>query len=310
MIATSRGRPDRLEITDLLVDIDPVTGARRPVTRDAVVQRLIDQGDGRAARAVRSLPTIDGVLDPDAVDRLVVAVHREIQRLSEEFRHGARMAALIAPLLDGLRASGAPGPYRVVDIGCGTGYVVRWLSRHAAAPDVDYVGVDHHGALIREARRLATIEGLPCRFEVADAFARSEPAHLFLSTGVLHHLAPRGLHRFFAQHEVGPVQAFVHVDFQPSAIAPFGAWLFHRTRMRLPISRLDGVCSARRAHDPAAIEACASSAAPSFTTSIVGGRLGRTPLPCVLTSLVGVRRDLTAVTVAAHARGRSREGRA
>ena len=32
-----------------------------------------------------------GWLDEDHVDRLLVAIHGEIQRLSEEFRHGARM---------------------------------------------------------------------------------------------------------------------------------------------------------------------------------------------------------------------------
>jgi SAM-dependent methyltransferase len=298
--ATTNAAATSVEITDLLVDIDPRSGVRRPVAQAAVVQRLIDQGDARAARVVRALPATDGVLDDHAVDRLVVAVHQEIQRLSEEFRHGARMARLIAPLLAGMRTGGVPGPYRIVDIGCGTGYVVRWLSRFAAADDVTYVGVDHHEALVLEARRLAQLEHLPCRFEVADAFTLAEPAHLFLSTGVLHHLAPRGLDGFFAQHEAGPALGFVHVDFQPSAIAPFGAWLFHRTRMRLPVSRFDGVRSARRAHDPAAIEASASTAAPSFTTSLVGQRIGRTPLPCVLTSLVGVRHGIAGSTVAAH----------
>jgi SAM-dependent methyltransferase len=290
--ARDHAAPRPVEITDLLVDIDPASGARRRVSKDAIVHRLLQQGDARAARAVRALPSTDGYLDDDAVDRLVVAVHREIQRLSEEFRHGARMAALIDPILAAMRAGGVPGPYRVVDIGCGTGYVTRWLSRNAPWDDVRFVGVDHHAALVDEATRLAEAEDLDCRFATADAFALAEPAHVLISTGVLHHFSPEALDPFFARHEAGPALGFVHVDFQPSPIAAFGAWLFHRTRMRLAISRFDGVQSARRAHDPELVGASATWAAPSFESRIIGQRVRHTPFPCVLTTVAGLRRDL------------------
>ena len=230
------GAHDAFEILDLLVDVEPVTLRRRPVVRDEVVDRLARVGDHRSARLVGSLPSTGGVLDEDHVDALVVAVHREIQRLAEEFRHGARMAALLAPVVTALREIGIEPPIRVVDVGCASGYVVRWLAAHQASEALDLVGVDHHAALIDEARALARAEDLPCRFEVQDTFALDEPAHVLISTGILHHFRGRALDRFFASHELSGALAFVHVDFQPSVIAPIGAWLFHRTRMRLAIS--------------------------------------------------------------------------
>jgi SAM-dependent methyltransferase len=299
-----------LEITDLLLRTDPDTGARSPVNRDDVERRLLAAGEHRAARAVRRMPTVDGVLADAYVDRLLVAVHAEIQRLSEEFRQGARMAALVGPLLAALRVSGVPGPYRVVDVGCGTGYVVRWLARNAGAPDVEYLGVDHHAALVGEAARLARAENLACRFLAADAFTLRDPAHVLVSTGVLHHFAADDLGRFFAGHEAGGALGFAHVDFQPSRIAPLGAWVFHRARTRLPISRFDGVQSARRAHPPELLGRRAVDQAPSFTTWLLGRRVRHTPLPGVLTSVVGVRHDLTGTTLAAFGRRARRLERA
>ena len=290
---------DRLvEITDLLVEHGP-DGQRAPVRRDDVVRTCEERGDAWGARIARTLPAHDGVLDEAAVDHLRVAVHCEIQRLSEEFRHGARMWSHLRPVLAALRTAGRRPPYRVVDVGCGTGYVVRWLAADVDDPDVEVVGVDLDDVLVREARRLAAAEELACRFEVGDAFDLDEPADVLVSTGVLHHLRGADLDRTFVAHERSTAAAFVHVDFQPSAIAPLGAWLFHRTRMRLALSRHDGIRSAQRAHDPDHLLRVATASAPSFTTGVWGRRVRRTPFPCVLTSLIGVRSELRPALAAA-----------
>ncbi len=240
------------------------------------------------------LPTVDGWLDDAYVDRLMVTVHGEIQRLSEEFRHGARVWAQVEPILVTLRRSGVPPPYRVVDVGCGTGYVIRWLADHTNEPDVELVGVDLNPALIDAARSLADVESLECRFEAADAFALDEPATILISTGVMHHFRGVDLDRFFAAHENGPAVAFVHIDFQPSPIAPMGAWLFHRTRMRLALARHDGIRSAQRAHPPRVLAQAAATNAPGFETWVSGRHVRLTPLPCVLTTLIGAREDFSA----------------
>jgi len=282
---------ERIEITDLLVDIGH-RGERLPVRRDAVVEICRAHDDRWAARIVAGLPAVGGLLDEGYVDHLLVVVHGEIQRLSEEFRHGARMWAHVQPIVATLRRCGHPPPYRVVDVGCGTGYVVRWLAANTNEPDVEFVGVDLNPALVNAARTLADREELRCRFEVANVFALDEPATVLISTGVMHHFREGDLARFFAAHERGPTVAFAHIDFQPSPIAPFGAWLFHRTRMRIPLSRHDGIRSAQRAHPPQLLACMAQVNAPGFETWISGRHVRLTPLPCVLTNLIGTRRDL------------------
>src|SRR5262249_56894629 len=126
---------------------------------------------------------------PEACDDILIRAHTELQRLSEEFLQADRARALLVPLLETLRRSGTPPPYRVVDVGCGLGYVVRALAAHGRlGRDVDLIGCDMNRTLIERARALAEEESLACEFRVANAFRLEQPAHVFLSTG--------GLHRF------------------------------------------------------------------------------------------------------------------
>lgn len=102
---------ERLEISDLIRAVDPDGGRRLPVRRDEVVQLFRASGDARGARVVAGLPVdAAGVLDPHAVDRLLVSVHTELQRLGEELRIGERLMHLLGPLFAAIRASGGrPG---------------------------------------------------------------------------------------------------------------------------------------------------------------------------------------------------------
>jgi SAM-dependent methyltransferase len=184
-----------------------------------------------------------------------------------------------------------PPPYRIVDIGCGTGYVMRWLAANARfAHDVELLGVDFNKALVGEARRLASREGLNCRFEVANAFALDRPASVLLSTGVVHHFRGDGLKHFFRQHDQESTQAFAHFDFQPNLLARPGAWLFHFIRMREPLSLHDGVISARRAHSAEVLLDAARQA--SFACGMYSRRVWRLPVPRVFHTLIGIRRPL------------------
>jgi SAM-dependent methyltransferase len=283
-------RSERPEISDLIVDHDPETLARRPVRKAEVVDLFRRLGNARAARIVEALPDDGGVLVAAAVDRLLIRVHAEIQRLSEEFEHGQRMLEILAPLRAALDASGVAPPFRIVDVGCGTGYVVRWLAANAGVAlghDVAFVGADLNGALVEEAKRLAAAEGLACAFVQANAFRIAEPATVYISTGVLHHFRGESLDRFLAQHELPSLAAFFHFDFQPSLLSPIGAWLMHVARMREPLSMHDGVLSALRAHTGPALLAAARRAAPSFATTLYGTRFG--PLPRAFHTLVGIR---------------------
>ncbi len=280
-----------LEISDLIIDFDAATMQRRPVAKESVIQKLRAVGDRHAAAIVAGMPEQNGVLDADFVDRLLVRVHCEMQRLSEEFQHGQRILELLTPMLTTLRNCGVPAPYRIVDIGCGTGYVIRWLAAHGGfESDVQLLGADFNRALIDEARRLADLERLACRFDVANAFTLDQPATILLSTGVVHHFRGDGLAWFFRQHDRPATCAFAHFDFQPNIFARPGAWLFHYIRMREPLSRHDGVISARRAHSAETLLAAARQT--SFACGMYSRRVWNLPIPRVFHTVLGMRREL------------------
>jgi SAM-dependent methyltransferase len=281
------------EISDLVVAYDPVTLARLPVRRDQVLAELEAQRMPRAVRIVSSWPHEHGVLDAAHVDRVLLTAHHELTRLSEEFRQGERMLRILRPLLQALRSAGLRGPYRIVDVGCGLGFVMRWLAAHGElGADVELMGCDYNAALVNQAQALADEERLACRFVAQNAFRLEAEATLFTSTGVIHHFRGEGLRRFLSrQVAVGPV-AFVHADIKPSYLAPLGSWIFHEARMREPLARHDGVLSALRAHSGEHLLEAAKSACPEFSSSLFDGRRELLPILRVMQALVGIRRDL------------------
>src|SRR5690242_12146868 len=88
------------EISDLIVDIDPHSLERRPVSKAAVVEQMRSAGASAGAKLVEQLPARDGILEESAVDALLVRVHCELQLLNEEFHHGRRMRETVAPFID------------------------------------------------------------------------------------------------------------------------------------------------------------------------------------------------------------------
>ena len=241
------------EISDAIVSFDPVTLQRQPVKKAEVLVQFRELRNHEAVRIVEQIPEQDGVLDPAAVDKVLITSHCEMQRMSEEFQHGKRVAELLKPILQALRDGGVKNPIRIVDIGCGTGFVIRWLAASGSlGDDVQLMGVDFNVALLNEARRLATIENLRCKFEVANAFRLDEPATIFISTGILHHFRDEALSYLLQQHCRAETCAFVHFDFHSSPMAPLGSWLFHAVRMREPLANTTA-CSPPCAHTRADI---------------------------------------------------------
>jgi SAM-dependent methyltransferase len=247
-----------VEISDLVIRSDAVTGARLPVRRDDVVHALRVAGDRYGARIAASLPHDDGVLDESAVDRLLVRTHTELQRLNEELRIAEQSADVLGPLLAAV-GQGDARP-RIVDVGCGIGYTIRWLAATGVLGDVELCGVDFNPALVAEANRLAVAERLRCQFVHGDAFALPGSATVYISTGVMHHLRGGDLGAFFRAQADAGAQAYCHFDIAATRLAPLGAWMFHRARMREPLGRHDGVASARRAHTDHDLMSAARSA--------------------------------------------------
>lgn len=292
-------QPDDLEISDLVVDYDPDTLQRRPVRWQAVVE-YFQSRNRSAARIVRSLPKRGEFLDDAGVDRILLVSHMELQRLEEEFLHGQRILDLVRAMVAAAEAHGVPKPYRVVDIGCGLGYVVRWLTCFGGlGAGVELIGVDYNARFIRAAQMLAEEEGLRCRFEVGNAERLAEPTTFYISSGVLHHFRGTALVDFLAQ-QGSAMTGFLHTDIRPSWVTPFGAWLYHLARMREPLARHDGTFSALRAHSAATLLKAAQSGCPRLRIHI--DDRGTLPIFNVFQSLVGVRPDLEQTFLAELAR--------
>lgn len=283
------------EISDLIVDYDATTLARRDVTKQSVLDRLREtRVPGSAVRVAHTLVEQGGLVDRAHVDGILVRSHLELQRLHEEFQVGATVRSLLVPMLALIRAS-HPGlaPIRVVDLGCGMGFILRWLAaRGRLGDDVELIGADYNVALIKAAQRLADEEQLRCKFVVANAFDLETPAHVVISTGVLHHFRGESLAQVFAQHQQSTALGFVHADIRPSKIAPLGSWVFHQARMREPLAKFDGFWSAVRAHSTQTLLDAIAEGAPQFTRATIDARPGLMALLRIFHAAVGVRREL------------------
>ena len=286
--------PAQPEITDLLVRHDPHTLERLLVRKQDVLDVFAKFHNRQAVRAVQELPAQDGVLEAREIDRLLVRIHWEMQRLGEEFYHGPRVHAAVSAMIATIRAGGHSGPLCVVDIGCGIGYTLRWLAARTslASQGVELLGVDLNSALIHEANRLSRLENLPCHFVQGDAFSPDHAGQVYLSTGVIHHFRGPALLEFLSRHRRPETLAFLHFDFQPSFLAPYGSWFFHILRMRTRVARHDGVLSAARAHTAETLVQAARSGAPEFASGMYGVKIWNTPFPRVFHTLIGVRRTL------------------
>lgn len=284
---------DLPEISDLIVQFDPQTGQRLPVVQAEVVERFLSLGSKQAARVVAGIPSKNGLLLEDAVDAMLLRSHIEMQRLSEEFAHGSRVREVLLDLLAAFRVSGIPSPYRVVDLGCGTGFVLRWIAAHGGlGDDVELIGADFNTTLIDAANRFAKLEQLKVRFTAANAFALPEAATILVSTGVLHHFAASSLAAFFAEHGRVGTLAFAHWDFQPSPLVPFGSWLFHVSRFREPLARHDGIRSALRAYTAQTLLQAARDSQAEFSLGVYNPLLGQLPIKRVFHAVMGVRPNL------------------
>ncbi|MEQ4304720.1 methyltransferase domain-containing protein [Plantactinospora sp. B6F1] len=142
--------------------------------------------------------------------------------LYDPFIRLAGVGRVHGQLLD--RADLRPGQ-RILEIGCGTGNLLRALGRRV--PDVEAVGIDPDPAALRRARRKATRSRLPIRYERAFADELPLPDGGFdrvLSAFMLHHLAEED--RIPALREVGRVLRpggelhVVDIDGTPSGHGP------------------------------------------------------------------------------------------
>jgi SAM-dependent methyltransferase len=261
------------EITDVMWSFDG-HGRRLPVAMTEVVRLLNAENDRYGARIVSRIPSVNGVLDYSHVDALGIEAHRELQQLGEWLQFGRCVADTLAPIVARVRRASRAGTVRIVDLGCGAGYVIRWLSANGAlGDDVQLIGVDINPVLIREASRISGDQYLKCKFIVGNAFAPSAIIEdgddiIVMSTGLMHHMAESDLPRFFSEQSNLRVAAFVHWDICPSPLSTLGSWIVHRLRVRQSIARHDGVISARRAHAREELLSAARGNAPGYLVKV------------------------------------------
>ena len=233
-------------------------------------------------------------LDSEAVDALGLRVHYELARLGEELQLDRRVAALVGALIRQLGLDSGE-PIRVVDVGCGLGHVLRAIAAgRDLPPSVELVGVDMNPVLTEEASRLARVEDQDVRFITGDAFTPGVAVDdgrrtIVVSTGLLHHFAAEQLVAFFAAQARLHVAAFAHRDIAPCFWSTLGAWIFHQARMREPVSRHDGVLSARRAHPADVLLEAALVGATSYDVEVREGSRWHPRALDVLRPIVGVR---------------------
>ena len=286
-----------VEILDLLWEADPVSGERLPVRRADVVARLHASAQFRAARLIARLPHRDGLLDEGAVDRVYLAVHYELARLSQVLHVPQRMAHTTKALVERVRERAGGGVVTVVDVGCGIGMDMRHMSHHQSlGAEVEYWGVDLNPLLVDVAQRLAADEGVDATFVVGDAFDAAQvvthPARtVLISQGLMHHVGEDRLSRFFAHHHEVGVAAFAHFDVNPGFWSTYGGWVLHQVRMSNPVSRHDGTMSMTRALSAATLLAHAREGLSDAYDLDCDARRSLLPAPHrALRPITGVRR--------------------
>jgi SAM-dependent methyltransferase len=289
MVMNHRDKP---EISDLIVQYDADSGERILVKRSWAIARCASK---YAQSIIESIPHNNGVLCNEAVDDLLIQSHLELQRLWEEFFHAQRVAKVLLAMVKALRSTGTSKKIRVVDVGCGIGYVLRWLATHdSLTKEVTLLGVDYNTALIQQAQQLAQAENLSVSFEVANAFQLTTPADIFISSGVLHHCRGASLHHFFqAQSGCSPM-AFAHFDPQQSWATPIGSFMFHFSRMRTPLARYDGWLSAVRAHAGKTLEEAALSHLDNLALFRYNPPIPFFPAVRTMTGIMGIKPEASA----------------
>ncbi len=274
------------ELSDLIVDFTATE--RLPVRAADVIATLEADGHRRSAKLAATIRQRGEFFDEADADAVLLRSHLELQRLAEEIQHGQRVTRLLRPLVDML-----DGPVTIVDVGCGLGYLVRWFAAtRSLGADTRVIGVDFNRTLLDAARALADAEQLDCEFVAGDAFALDQAATVYISSGVIHHFTSDDLADFFAAQERAGASGCFHFDVAPTAITPFGAWLFHRARMREPLARHDGVHSALRAHDDDVLVDAVRAGATGWTPLLFDAVGRRMAVLNVMRPIIGLRPEL------------------
>lgn len=215
---------------------------RFPLSQRQDAEELLDLGQGTQAEMEASL--------------------RDLWRIN---RYLGGLNALTRPLFQRLRVAGANGqPVTVVDIGAGSAEIAHFIARWARRSGLrlNMIALDltaRHLAIARA--RLPIHSGVHLVQANADClpFAPGEVDY-FISSLFMHHFSPPMLASLLKQAFSLARRGIVMSDVARGVLPLVGFMLVQPIFARSPLTRYDGVVSAKRAYSPGELLALADEA--------------------------------------------------
>lgn len=184
-------------------------------------------------------------LDADELRRSLL----DVARLNRWFGGAGAVADLILRLA---AARTLPGPISVLDVGCGSGDILRTVTRWGARSGLRVYGVgcDLSAQVLAVAAEISdSCHGIG--FVNADGVRppfRAGSFDFVTCSLLLHHLSPEGAVALLGALRPLARQALIVNDLERSRAAWAGVWLATRLVCRSPWTRQDGPLSVRRAY--------------------------------------------------------------
>jgi 2-polyprenyl-3-methyl-5-hydroxy-6-metoxy-1,4-benzoquinol methylase len=145
----------------------------------------------------------------------------------------------------------SPGPMRILDIGCGSGDVLRGLVRRARRDgfEVTGVGIDPDHRSLAVAKNARTMPGVAYRQAFSKDLVRDgESYDIVISNHLLHHLSAEQFHELIADSESLSSRLCVHSDIARGRVA-YAAYAVGITPLAPgTFLRTDGLRSIRRSY--------------------------------------------------------------
>ena len=138
-------------------------------------------------------------------------------------------------------------PFKIADVGCGDGYLLRQLSKKANAVgfDVELIGFDFSKVACSLATEKAKAAGAKVRYEQVDILADEIPekVDVIVNSLFLHHFEAADVETILKKFRDATTQGFIVEDLRRTVLGWSLAWAGGRILTRSPIVHYDGVVS-------------------------------------------------------------------